>query len=1115
MLVLQNATNKGRKVSVSSIYDKVSAHIRALESLGVTTDNCATMLYPLVESSLPEETLRAWQRSNNAREAANAANAENEAAGAARKARLTQLMEFLKLEVENEERYDMVVNGFPGQGKVERREKVKDTREHTASTNEVSSASVLFSSEGKHVECIFCEGDHENAACEKAKRFSYESRQEIIKNNNCCYKCLKRGHRSKFCRGRLNCSRCGKRHALLVCPPGGLNESTASKTDKTNAGEGKISEKNLASFCNLPNVYLQTLRVIMFSDSREISVRAVIDSGSQRSYIRAGVAKFLDYKAVGKNEVTHALFGGVSTQSQTHNVYLARMRSIKGDYACNFQVMDQEKICSEIPIVKKAPWFSELKDENISLTDVVSGESDSINLLIGADVAAKLMTGRKRELSNGLTAVETLLGWTVMGKICSEERADKATTALSMFVSEAKISDLWSLDVLGIESAEVKRDRDLKEKAVQTHFLETVSFNENKRYTVNLPWIEDRVPVSSNFELAKRRLNNTEKRLEKEGLRDAYDAVFKEWLDEDIIERVPDDDMDIFCHYLPHRAVVKASSTTKIRPVFDASASEKGFPSLNACLEKGPNLIELIPDTLLRFREHDIAVVADVRKAFLQIEVSSKDRDFLRFLWHVDGKPESFRHKRVVFGLTCSPFLLGAVLEFHLENAWEAVCDERIKIWSKDIIEKLKRSFYVDNCITSVDSLGELNSFMSQAKDIMNSGGFDLRGWEYTHDASEKNTTLVLGLLYNKQSDTISINPSILENQNDAVITKRIILAAAHKVFDLVGFTAPVTLLPKLLLKRLWKIKIGWDDPVDSLTRKDFEHWHTQLHYLNAIEIPRKFGKGDYSLHTFCDASKLAYAAVTFLRVENRERVELKFLAAKARVAPEETTIPRLELLAASIGSRQTQGIIKALEYDEIPVFYWSDSTTVLAWIDRDVQWGVFVQNRIREIRKLTTKGKWRYVPGNLNPADLPSRGCQAKQLLESRWWEGPDWLCQRAEQWPCLSGAFDESEVNSERGKLSQVSMINKDEQLESDISKRFSSYHKLIRFLAIMWKFKNFKLKSQVDNRKGLSYSEVCNAELKYLKCLQKEMFSSERDPKLASLQTCIHDKNYRAHR
>jgi len=45
-----------------SIYDKLETQLRALETLGVTTDMCAAMLFPLVESSLPEETLRIWQR---------------------------------------------------------------------------------------------------------------------------------------------------------------------------------------------------------------------------------------------------------------------------------------------------------------------------------------------------------------------------------------------------------------------------------------------------------------------------------------------------------------------------------------------------------------------------------------------------------------------------------------------------------------------------------------------------------------------------------------------------------------------------------------------------------------------------------------------------------------------------------------------------------------------------------------------------------------------------------------------------------------------------------------------------------------------------------------------
>ncbi|KAF2889058.1 hypothetical protein ILUMI_17115 [Ignelater luminosus] len=47
---------------LSKIYDKLEVQLRALESLGVTKDKCAAMLYSLVESSLPEELIRTWQR---------------------------------------------------------------------------------------------------------------------------------------------------------------------------------------------------------------------------------------------------------------------------------------------------------------------------------------------------------------------------------------------------------------------------------------------------------------------------------------------------------------------------------------------------------------------------------------------------------------------------------------------------------------------------------------------------------------------------------------------------------------------------------------------------------------------------------------------------------------------------------------------------------------------------------------------------------------------------------------------------------------------------------------------------------------------------------------------
>lgn len=63
-LVLKNAISQNKNIVFPSLYDKLESYLRSLDSLGVTTDKCAAMLFPLVESSLPEELLRAWQRSN-------------------------------------------------------------------------------------------------------------------------------------------------------------------------------------------------------------------------------------------------------------------------------------------------------------------------------------------------------------------------------------------------------------------------------------------------------------------------------------------------------------------------------------------------------------------------------------------------------------------------------------------------------------------------------------------------------------------------------------------------------------------------------------------------------------------------------------------------------------------------------------------------------------------------------------------------------------------------------------------------------------------------------------------------------------------------------------------
>jgi hypothetical protein len=62
--------------------------------------------------------------------------------------------------------------------------------------------------------------------------------------------------------------------------------------------------------------------------------------------------------------------------------------------------------------------------------------------------------------------------------------------------------------------------------------------------------------------------------------------------------------------FLPHRGVLKCTWTTKVRLVFDASCKQRGLLSLNDCLAKGPNLLELIPKVLLKFREKRIKGVS-------------------------------------------------------------------------------------------------------------------------------------------------------------------------------------------------------------------------------------------------------------------------------------------------------------------------------------------------------------------------------------------------------------------------------------------------------------------------------------------------------------------------
>ncbi|GBN42229.1 hypothetical protein AVEN_147914-1 [Araneus ventricosus] len=105
----------------------------------------------------------------------------------------------------------------------------------------------------------------------------------------------------------------------------------------------------------------------------------------------------------------------------------------------------------------------------------------------------------------------------------------------------------------------------------------------DNRYEVYLPWADDSFPLPDNFNLAKKRLEVTTEKLLSSNLYDKYENVFQEWLDEGIIEEVPPNEVALYGNYLPHRPVIKeSSSTTPIRPVPERRHSACQFRGISS-----------------------------------------------------------------------------------------------------------------------------------------------------------------------------------------------------------------------------------------------------------------------------------------------------------------------------------------------------------------------------------------------------------------------------------------------------------------------------------------------------------------------------------------------------
>ena len=562
-----------------------------------------------------------------------------------------------------------------------------------------------------------------------------------------------------------------------------------------------------------------------------------------------------------------------------------------------------------------------------------------------------------------------------------------------------------------------------------------------------------------------------------------------------------------------HAVKKESSTTTKVRAVFDASAKSSSNASLNDTLLVGPTIHSSLVDVLLRFRLHQIALTADVSKTYRAIELVESDQDLHRFVWRSDPSDhlKDYRMTRVTFGVSASSFVANMSVKHNaLDNALEF----------PKAANAVETSFYVDDCLTGAESVKEAMDLYQQLLDFFAKGGFFLRKWNSSdrhvlchikpefqdtqsihHIPSTDEYTKTLGIEWNASMDHFRLTVASLQETNN--MTKRTLVSDIAKTFDVLGWFSQSIIKVKILLQRVWELKIGWDDLLPQDIHRLLFQWRSELHLLTERHIPRCYYPkhvdiDSIELHGFCDASEDAYAGVVYLRSQDRRgNVYISLVISKTKVAPiKRLTIPRLKLCGANLLAQLLHHTRQALSIPTEYVFAWTDSTIVLNWlVGNPCRFKTFVGNRVSRIMQLIPPDHWNHVRSPENPADCSSRGLLPSELVNhDLWWNAPDWLRQPSTNWP-TQPVLHSSELLAIEERDICLHTVNKSTTPVLPL-KQFSSFTHLKRVTTWIHRF--------VDNcrckRQGrgislyLSTSELVISESYWISLAQQEAFAPE---------------------
>ncbi len=879
-------------------------------------------------------------------------------------------------------------------------------------------------------------------------------------------------------------------------------------------------------------------------------VYALLDSQSDTSFILNKTCEALKVRG-DQTELSLSTMFAEDKSVQCNKVNGLMVRSYDSDVRINLPPVFSRSIMpanrSHIPTPQMTcnwPYLQQINDKLMPISDC------EIGLLIGYNCPRALMPRQVIPSQNGGPyAQQTDLGWGIIGVIDHDHIAgDPIGHSHRILAYEVQGSNRSVQVSFNVHTKEVVSARDVlnvleadfndssqgvglskDDKSFLNIMQSNIKQNDDGHYEMPLPFRQSKPNLVNNRFQAEKRLEHLKSKFNKDSdYKSDYVSFMSEMLRDGYAEPVPEDEIDNSnAWYIPHHGVYNTQKR-KLRVVFDCSAKYIGR-SLNDCLLPGPDLTNSLLGVLCRFREEDIAFICDITKMFYQFRVSPHQRDYLRFLWWRDGDilkpPTVYRMTVHIFGATSSP----SCSNFGLKQ----VASDYEHEFGSDVGDFLRLNFYVDDGLKSVKSESvavdlikrtrqlcakgklKLHKFVSNSRTVLESVPIEDRSG-VVQSVNLKFEDLpverALGIVWCVESDVFQFRVIV----RDRPYTRRGLLATVASIYDPLGYIAPFTLLGKRILQQLCIDGLGWDDAISDDLRAKWEKWLRDILELQNIDIKRCVKPSDFvvqkaEFHHFCDASFLGYGVCSYLRLISTEGdVHVSLVLGKSRVTPiKPITVPRLELTSAVVAVKAALTLSQEFTYKKAEHFFWTDSKVVLGYIANETKrFHLFVANRVGYIHANTDRNQWNYVPGSQNVADIASRGSTAKELKESRWFAGPEFL------WSSQLSVFQtsdpticESDAEVKKAKVLATSSTKK---FELDRFVHCSSWQRLKKAVALCLLLKKW-LKSKVSNQpfptpqmvtrqnklslyETVSTNDLREAELEILKHVQSNAFAGE---------------------